>query len=277
MELNLNQAISNEINTSLQSLPKYIQTTFIEDCLRINSILNSELRNQTDFKSCLNLLRVILRDNKPLFCPLFQNLISQYLKILDKENIVPGEYIFLLVDIIHNKLEIKRYYKKWIYKILETLILFIGPHLDKNNNNEQINQICNYINFWFDEYISSNDDCINSFVQFFDARNLNLQKISAHYFFKYVYRYDFNKIKLIDWKHFFEKCVSVLDNNLSEEENKVVIKDIFQQILIYFQKLNVDPNDVLIEGNSLEAAKYFEQLTGFNTQRAKEHLRLVKI
>ena len=276
MELNTNQIISNEINTTLQNIPKYNQTNFVEDCLKINTILNSELRNQSDFKSCLNLLRSILRDNKILFCPLFQNLIKQYLSILEKENIVPEEYIFLLVDIIDNKLEIKKYYQKWNYKILETLIAFTGIHMEEKNN-EQINKICHYIQFWFDKYISLNDDCINSFVNFFDARNLNLQRVSAFYFFKYVYLYDINKIKLIDWKNFFEKCCSVLDNNLSEEDNKVIIKDIFKQIYIYFQKVNVDPNDVLIEGHSINAAKYFEQFTGFNTQRAKEHMRLQNV
>lgn len=276
MELNTNQIISNEINSSLQNIPKYNQTNFVDDCLKINTILNSELRNQSDFKSCLNLLRAILRDNKILFCPLFQNLIKQYLSILEKENIVPKEYIFLLVDILNNKLDIKKYYQKWNYKILETLIIFSGMHMEEKNN-EQISKICQYIQFWFDKYISSNDDCINSFVNFFDSRNLNLQKLSAFYFFKYVYLYDINKIKLIDWKNFFGKCCTVIEDNLSEEDNKVVIKDIFQQIYIYFQKLNVDPNDALIEGKSLNAAKYFEQYNGFNTARAKEHLRLLNI
>lgn len=276
MELNTNQIISNEINSSLQNIPKYNQTNFVDDCLKINTILNSELRNQSDFKSCLNLLRAILRDNKILFGPLFQNLIRQYLSILEKENIVPEEYIFLLVDILNNKLDIKKYYQKWNYKILETLIIFSGMHMEEKNN-EQISKICQYIQFWFDKYISSNDDCINGFVNFFDSRNLNLQKLSAFYFFKYVYLYDINKIKLIDWKNFFGKCCTVIEDNLSEEDNKVVIKDIFQQIYIYFQKLNVDPNDALIEGKSLNAAKYFEQYNGFNTQRAKEHLRLLNI
>jgi hypothetical protein len=274
MELNTNQIISNEINSSLQKIPKYNQTNFVDDCLKINTILNSELRNQSDFKSCLNLLRSILRDNKILFCPLFQNLINKYLSIIERENIVPVEYIFLLVDILDNKLEIKKYYKKWNYKILATLMAFSGINMNEKNN-EQISKICQYIQFWFDKYIASNDDCINSFVNFFDSRNLNLQKISAFYFFKYVYLYDINKIKLIDWKNFFGRCCTVIEDNLSEEDNKVVVKDIFQQIYIYFQKLNVDPNDALIEGNSLNAAKYFEQFNGFNTERAKEHLRLL--
>ena len=274
MELNTNQIISNEIISSLQKIPKYNQTNFVDDCLKINTILNSELRNQSDFKSCLNLLRSILRDNKILFCPLFQNLINKYLSIIEKENIVPVEYIFLLVDILDNKLEIKKYYKKWNYKILATLMAFSGINMNEKNN-EQISKICQYIQFWFDKYIASNDDCINSFVNFFDSRNLNLQKISAFYFFKYVYLYDINKIKLIDWKNFFGRCCIVIEDNLSEEDNKVVVKDIFQQIYIYFQKLNVDPNDALIEGNSLNAAKYFEQFNGFNTERAKEHLRLL--
>ena len=274
MELNTNQIISNEIISSLQKIPKYNQTNFVDDCLKINTILNSELRNQSDFKSCLNLLRSILRDNKILFCPLFQNLINKYLSIIERENIVPVEYIFLLVDILDNKLEIKKYYKKWNYKILATLMAFSGINMNEKNN-EQISKICQYIQFWFDKYIASNDDCINSFVNFFDSRNLNLQKISAFYFFKYVYLYDINKIKLIDWKNFFGRCCTVIEDNLSEEDNKVVVKDIFQQIYIYFQKLNVDPNDALIEGNSLNAAKYFEQFNGFNTERAKEHLRLL--
>ena len=274
MELNTNQIISNEIISSLQKIPKYNQTNFVDDCLKINTILNSELRNQSDFKSCLNLLRSILRDNKVLFCPLFQSLINKYLSIIEKENIVPDEYVFLLVDILDNKLEIKKYYKKWNYKILATLMAFSGINMNEKNN-EQISKICQYIQFWFDKYIASNDDCINSFVNFFDSRNLNLQKISAFYFFKYVYLYDINKIKLIDWKNFFGRCCTVIEDNLSEEDNKVVVKDIFQQIYIYFQKLNVDPNDALIEGNSLNAAKYFEQFNGFNTKRAKEHLRLL--
>ena len=272
MELNTNQAISNEINSSLQKIPKYNPTNFVEDCLQINTLLNSELRNQSDFKSSLNLLRAILRDNKALFGPLFHNLIKRYLEILEKENIVPEEYIFLLVDIISNKSEIKKYYKKWNFKILETLILFSGIHMEEKEN-EQIIKICKYIQYWFDTYISLNDDCINNFVHFFDARNLNLQKISAFYFFKYVYLYDINKIELIDWKNFFEKCNSVLESNLIEEQNKDVIINIFKELYTYFGKLNVDPNFVLIKGKSLDAAKNFEKITGFNTEKAKEELR----
>jgi hypothetical protein len=276
MSLNLHQAISNEIKSSLDQIPKYILNNFVEDCIKINTILNSELRNQSDFKICLNILRAILRDNKTLFGPLFQNLIKQYLSILDKENIVPEEYIFLLVDILHNKVAIKKYFKKWNYSILEKLIIFNGNHMEEKDNT-QISKICGYIEYWFDEYISLNDDSINSFINFFDSRNLNLQKISAFYFFKYIYLYDIKKITLIDWKDFFDKCASVLDNNLSEDENKVVIKDIFQQIYIYFQKVNVDPNDVLVEGGSLNAAKYFEKFNGYNTEKAKEQLRLKEI
>lgn len=276
MSLNLHQAISNEIKSSLDQIPKYILNNFVEDCIKINTILNSELRNQSDFKICLNILRAILRDNKTLFGPLFQNLIKQYLSILDKENIVPEEYIFLLVDILHNKVAIKKYFKKWNYTILEKLIIFNGNHMEEKDNT-QISKICGYIEYWFDEYISLNDDSINSFINFFDSRNLNLQKISAFYFFKYIYLYDIKKITLIDWKDFFDKSASVLDNNLSEDENKVVIKDIFQQIYIYFQKVNVDPNDVLVEGGSLNAAKYFEKFNGYNTEKAKEQLRLKEI
>ena len=276
MSLNLHQAISNEIKSSLDQIPKYILNNFVEDCIKINTILNSELRNQSDFKICLNILRAILRDNKTLFGPLFQNLIKQYLSILDKENIVPEEYIFLLVDILHNKVAIKKYFKKWNYSILEKLIIFNGNHMEEKDNT-QISKICGYIEYWFDEYISLNDDSINSFINFFDSRNLNLQKISAFYFFKYIYLYDIKKITLIDWKDFFDKCASVLDNNLSEDENKVVIKDIFQQIYIYFQKVNVDPNDVLVEGGALNAAKYFEKFNGYNTKKAKEQLRLKEI
>ena len=272
MELNINQTISNEINATLQSLPKYLINNFVDDCLKINTILNSELRNQLDFKSSINILRSILRDNKTLFGPMFQNLINQYLSILGKENIVPDEYIFLLIDILNNKSELKKYYQKWICNILGTLIVFSGVHMDEKNN-EQISKINKYIEFWFDKYISLDEDSINRFINFFDEMNLSLQKISAFYFFKYIYLYDIKKIQLIDWKHFFEKCSSVLDNNLSEEENITVIKDIFQQIYIYFQKVNVDPNDVLIEGKSLNSAKYFGEINGFNTERAKEKLR----
>jgi hypothetical protein len=277
MDLNTNQLISNEVNSSLQNLPKYILTNFVEDSIKINSILNSELRNPSDFKTSINILRVILRDNKDLFCPLFQNLLKQYLSILGKENLFPEEYIYLLVDILHNKLTIGKYYQKWIYKILENLIIFSSMHMEEKEN-QQIIKLNKYIQYWFDEFILSNDDCINSFVNFFDSTNINLIKISAFYFFKYVYLYDFNKIKLIDWKNFFAKCVQGFENNLIiDDENKDVIQNIFKEVYKYFQKVKVDPNDALIEGGSLQAAKYFEQFNNFNTERAKEHIRLQEI
>ena len=277
MDLNTNQLISNEVNSSLQNLPKYILTNFIEDSIKINSILNSELRNPSDFKTSINILRAILRDNKDLFCPLFQNLLKQYLSILGKENLFPEEYIYLLVDILHNKLTIGKYYQKWIYKILENLIIFSSMHMEEKEN-QQIIKLNKYIQYWFDEFILSNDDCINSFVNFFDSTNINLIKISAFYFFKYVYLYDFNKIKLIDWKNFFAKCVQGFENNLIiDDENKDVIQNIFKEVYKYFQKVKVDPNDALIEGGSLQAAKYFEQFNNFNTERAKEHIRLQEI
>ena len=277
MDLNTNQLISNEVNSSLQNLPKYILTNFVEDSIKINSILNSELRNPSDFKTSINILRVILRDNKDLFCPLFQNLLKQYLSILGKENLFPEEYIYLLVDILHNKLTIGKYYQKWIYKILENLIIFSSVHMEEKEN-QQIIKLNKYIQYWFDEFILSNDDCINSFVNFFDSTNINLIKISAFYFFKYVYLYDFNKIKLIDWKNFFAKCVQGFENNLIiDDENKDVIQNIFKEVYKYFQKVKVDPNDALIEGGSLQAAKYFEQFNNFNTERAKEHIRLQEI
>ena len=277
MDLNTNQLISNEVNSSLQNLPKYILTNFVENSIKINSILNSELRNPSDFKTSINILRVILRDNKDLFCPLFQNLLKQYLSILGKENLFPEEYIYLLVDILHNKLTIGKYYQKWIYKILENLIIFSSMHMEEKEN-QQIIKLNKYIQYWFDEFILSNDDCINSFVNFFDSTNINLIKISAFYFFKYVYLYDFNKIKLIDWKNFFAKCVQGFENNLIiDDENKDVIQNIFKEVYKYFQKVKVDPNDALIEGGSLQAAKYFEQFNNFNTERAKEHIRLQEI
>ena len=277
MDLNTNQLISNEVNSSLQNLPKYILTNFVEDSIKINSILNSELRNPSDFKTSINILRVILRDNKDLFCPLFQNLLKQYLSILGKENLFPEEYIYLLVDILHNKLTIGKYYQKWIYKILENLIIFSSMHMEEKEN-QQIIKLNKYIQYWFDEFILSNDDCINSFVNFFDSTNINLIKISAFYFFKYVYLYDFNKIKLIDWKNFFAKCVQGFENNLIiDDENKDVIQNIFKEVYKYFQKVKVDPNDALIEGGALQAAKYFEQFNNFNTERAKEHIRLQEI
>ena len=277
MDLNTNQLISNEVNSSLKKLPKYILTNFVEDSIKINSILNSELRNPSDFKTSINILRVILRDNKDLFCPLFQNLLKQYLSILGKENLFPEEYIYLLVDILHNKLTIGKYYQKWIYKILENLIIFSSMHMEEKEN-QQIIKLNKYIQYWFDEFILSNDDCINSFVNFFDSTNINLIKISAFYFFKYVYLYDFNKIKLIDWKNFFAKCVQGFENNLiMDDENKDVIQNIFKEVYKYFQKVKVDPNDALIEGGSLQAAKYFEQFNNFNTERAKEHIRLQEI
>ena len=41
---------------------------------------------------------------------------------------------------------------------------------------------------------------------------------------------------------------------------------------IFFQKLNVDPNDALIEGNSLNAAKYFEQFKYKTYQNNEENI-----
>ena len=150
-------------------------------------------------------------------------------------------------------------------------------HMEEKEN-QQIIKLNKYIQYWFDEFILSNDDCINSFVNFFDSTNINLIKISAFYFFKYVYLYDFNKIKLIDWKNFFAKCVQGFENNLIiDDENKDVIQNIFKEVYKYFQKVKVDPNDALIEGGSLQAAKYFEQFNNFNTERAKEHIRLQEI
>jgi len=276
MELKSNQDISKEINESLQNLPKYFLNNFVEDCIKINAILNSELRNQTDFKACINLLRVILRDNKDIFCPLFQNLKHIYLLILEKENLVPEEYIFLLVDIIHNKSNIKKYYEKWINEILEALMLFSGDHMNEKENN-QIANICRYIQYFFDDYISLDDDHINKFMEFFGTTDttkyLKLKKYSAFYFFKYIYLYNINKIKLINWKFFFEICASTLDNRYIDEENKNVIIDIFKQIYIYFLKVKIDPNDALVEGNSINAAKYFEQINNYNTENAKEQIR----
>ena len=272
MDLKTNQVISNEINSSLQNLPKYFLNNFVEDCIQINTILNSELRNPEDFKSCINLLRVILRDNKDIFCPLFENLIYKYLSLLGKENLVPEEYIFLLVDIIHNKSDINKYFKKWITIILEKLLIFCGYHMEEKENKQIIN-ILKYIHYLFDEYILSNDDCINTFMNFFDSGDLKLQEISAYFFFKYIYLYDINKIKLINWKFFFEICASTLDNKYIDEENKNVIIDIFKQIYIYFLKVKIEPNDALVEGNSINAAKYFEQINNYNTENAKKQIR----
>ena len=277
MELKIDQEISNQINSTLSTIPKYNQSNFVEDSIQINNILNSELRNISNFKTSINILRAILRDNKTLFCPLFQNIIYKYLLILEKENLVPEEYIFLLVDILHHKSDIKKYYNKWIYQIQISLMKFSWNHLEQKNEG-QIDKISKYVSFWFDEYININPDNINSFANFFNNyTDVNLQKISAFFFFKYVYLYDINKITIIDWKHFFNACEALLENSLSEEENKSVIKDIFKQIFIYFQKLNVDPNDVLIKSGSLNAAKYFEQYTGYNTNKAKEYLRSQEI
>ena len=277
MELKTNQTISDEINTSLQKLPKYFLNNFVEDCIKINTILNSELRNPTDFKTCINLLRVILRDNKDIFCPLFENLKHKYLLILEKENLVPEEYIFLLVDIIHNKSNLKKYYQKWINEILEALMLFSGDHMNEQENSQIIN-ICRYIQYFFDYYISLDDDHINKFMEFFgtidSTKYLKLKNYSAFYFFKYIYLYDINKIKLINWKYFFEACASILDNGYIDQENKKVIEDILKQINIYFNKVQVDPNDALIEGGSLSAAKHFGEINNVNTEKAKERIRI---
>ena len=272
MDSNSNQTISNQIITSLKNIPEYNLVNFVEDSLQINNILNSELRNLSDFKLCLNKLRAILRDNKPLFCSLFTNLLPKYLTILSSENMVPEEYIYVLIDIIHNKSEIKKYYKKWIEDIIFSLVKFYAFNAESKSN-EQISIICSYIEFLFEESISCDDYSINNFIVLFEKQNISIQKMSAFLFFKYIYRYDINKIKIIDWKYFFESCANILDNKSFGEENKAVVQDIFKQILIYFNKLNVDPNDVLIEGKSYSSALYFQNITGYNTDKAKAKLK----
>ena len=272
MDSNIRQAITDQIFTSLKNIPEYNLANFVEDSLQINNILNSELRNLSDFKLCLNKLRAILRDNKPLFCSLFTNLKTKYLLVLSSENMVPEEYIFVLVDILHNKSEIKKYYKKWVEDIIFSLVKFYATN-SESKSNEQINKICSYIEFLFDEFIFYDDYSINNFIALFEKENLEIQKMSAFLFFKYIYRYDINKIKIIDWKYFFESCVNILDGKLFEEDNKVVVQDIFKQILVYFNKLNVDPNDVLIEGKNYTSALYFQKITGFNTEKAKNKLK----
>lgn len=272
MDSNIRETISNQILTSLKNIPEYNLVDFVEDSLQINNILNSELRNISDFKLCLNKLRAILRDNKTLFCSLFTNLIPKYLLVLSSENMVPEEYIFVLVDIVHNKSEIKKYYKNWIEDIIFSLVKFYAIN-SESKSNEQINKICSYVEFLFEEMILCDIYSINNFIVLFEKQNLSIQKMSAFLFFKYIYRYDLNKIKIIDWKYFFESCVNVLDNKTFGEDNKAVVQDIFKQILIYFNKLNVDPNDVLIEGKSYTSALYFQNITGFNTNKAKDKLK----
>ena len=272
MELNIRNTISNNINLSLQNIPEYNPCNFVEDALQIKGIITSELRNQSDFKISLNKLRSILRDNKPLFCSLFTNLINPYLSLLSTENNLSEEYIFLLVDIIHNKEQIEKYFKKWIGQILSSLIKFYAKHFESKSI-ENINKICLCIEFWIDEFISIDEKSINHLIYLFDDNDIMIQKMSAYFFFKYINKYDINKIKIINWKSFFEICADALDNRLLLEENKDVIHDIFKQIFEYFNQIKVDPNDALVEGKSLTAAKYFQKITGLDTSKAKEKLR----
>lgn len=272
MELNTRNTILNNINLSLQNVPEYNPCNFVEDALQIKSIITSELRNQSDFKLSLNKLRSILRDNKPLFCSLFTNLINPYLSLLSNENVLSEEYIYLLVDILHNKQEIEKYFKKWIEQILSSLIAFYAKNFESKNI-DHINKTCSYIEFWIDEFISIDDKSINQLIYLFDDNDIKVQKMSAFFFFKYINRYDINKIKIINWKSFFEICADALESRLFLEENKNVINDIFKQIYEYFKQIKVDPNDALVEGKSLSAAKYFQSITGLDTSKAKEKLR----
>ena len=272
MDSNIRQSISTNINSSLQNIPNYNAYNFVEDSLLINSILNSELRNPTDFKQCLNKLRAILREHKKLFCSLFTNLITPYLSVLKSENLFPEEYIFLLVDIIHNKPNIEKYFKKWIKDIIISLLKFYAANVNSKEN-EQLRQLCLYIEFLFDEFASVDEKSINYFIYLFDNSDVVVQKMSAFFFFKYIYNYDINKIKIIDWGALFESCAETLDNKYTEDNNKAVVEDIFKQLLIYFNKLNVDPNDALIEGKCYNASKFFQTVTGFNTDKSKERLR----
>lgn len=271
MDSNIRQTISQTINSSLQNIPEYNLYNFVEDSIQINNIINSELRNISDFKLCLNKLRALLRDNKPLFCSLFTNLIFKYLSILSSENMPPEEYMYVLVDILQNKSQIEKYFKKWINQILISLIKFYATN-SESKSNEQINKICLCVEFWFEEFISIDENSINYFIFAFEQRNVDIQRMGANLFFKYLYKYDISKIKIIDWKLFFRTCDEVLENNLIFEENKKEIENIFKKILEYFNYLKVDPNDALIEGESRSSARHFQNITGFNTNKAKEKL-----
>ena len=278
MELKIDQEILNQVNISLQNIPKYNLANFVDDSVQIDTMLNSELRSISDFKNCINKLRSLLRDNIKIFCALFQNIIVKYLLILENENVVPDEYIFLLFDILHNRENLKKKYEVWIEYILKSLMLFSWNHLEQNNEG-QVGVICKLVSVWFDHFINLYSDSINNFIIFFDSIGTNsvkMQKISAFFFFKYIYLYDINKINLINWKFFFKQCTEKYEKNIMTEENKNVINDIFQQIFKYFQKMNIDPNDVLTDSNSLLGAKYFEKLTGYNTSKARENIRLIE-
>ena len=274
MEPKVKEMINNNIITSLKNIKEYNSLNFVEDSLQLKNILTSELRNRTDLKTCLNNLRALLRDNKPLFCSLFTNLIKPYLSVLKSENILTEEYIYVLVDILHNKSQIEKYYKKWIKDIIGDLLIFYGQFRESKIN-EQITSICGYIEYLFDEFITIDEKGINLFVSFFDSMDLIQQKMAGNFFFKYINRYDVNKINIIDWKNFFNICTDALEDKYNEEETKKVIHDIFNQIYKYFQQLKLNPNDALISAGNLEAAKYFQTITGFNTEDAKSKLRLM--
>ena len=117
MDSNIKQSVSNFLNISLQPILEYNLFNFVEDSIQINNLLNSEIRNPSDFKVCLNKLRAKFRDNSLLFCSLFTNLIHKFLSLLKSENIMPEEYMLVLIDIVQNKNKIEKYFKKWIEKI----------------------------------------------------------------------------------------------------------------------------------------------------------------
>ena len=188
MDLNLKQSISNNINSSLQSIPEYNPCNFVEDSLQINNILNSAVRNQSDFKLCLNKMRAILRDNKPLFCSLFSNLIYKYLSLLTSENIVPEEHLYILIDIIRNRPQIQKYFNKWIDDILSSLIKFYANNFESKSN-EQLKNICSLIEYWIEEFIFSDDKSINNFIFLFEKTNIGVQKKIGNYFSKLVLKF----------------------------------------------------------------------------------------
>ena len=59
MDSNIKQSVSNLLNITLQSIPEYNLFNFVEDSIQINNILNSEIRNPSDFKACLNKLKLL--------------------------------------------------------------------------------------------------------------------------------------------------------------------------------------------------------------------------
>lgn len=268
--------VINFINSTLNNIPKYNFTNFIEEAIEMKTIFNSVNKNQNDLVMCINNLRAILRDNPKLFCPLFSNFFKKFRLIFKSENQIPNESLFLIFDILKNKENILSYYEKWINGILFSLIDVYSCFLGNNeiNNNENKKLTFSYVDFLFELFIDANSKNINYLIEFLEDKDNNIQKTAAYLFFKNLNKYNEQQIgSEIDWTDLFERCTLALNSSLYENETKQTCKDIYIQLYNYCNsnKLNLD---LILFAGTTDSAKDFQEATGYNTSEVRQSIRM---